>query len=140
MLRTSLSDMLGCASDLEFPERCALSFNAYKEVAINAPHVWHTTYNIRRATCKEAIVAAPHVWHTTYNIKHTTRSNHPPSRATERLHRTVHDTGVPQHATCNSTQRAIYNILQHGSGSHTTYTLLKAPYPHRVACSIVGNM
>ena len=119
---------------IEFPERCALSFNACKEVAINAPHVWHTTYNIQRATCKEAILDAPHVRQTTYNIKHTTRNNHPPSRATERLHRTVHDTGVPHHATCN---------IQHiaaCSGSHTTHTLLKAPYPHRVECSIMGNV
>jgi hypothetical protein len=64
--------MLGYAKDLEFLKRYMLSFNASKEVIINAPHVWatvwHTTYNMQDATWKEAIVNALHMWHTMYNM------------------------------------------------------------------------
>ena len=105
MLRTSLSDMLGCASDLEFPERCALSFNAYKEVGIIAPHMRHTTYNIQRATCKEAIVNAPHVWQTTYNIKHTTRNSH---SAFPRHREAAPHSARHRHATSRNVQHTTY--------------------------------
>ena len=100
-----------------------LQRSGYKRTTRVAYYIQHTTYNAQRAKRPSLTLHTCGTQPMTLSIQRATAI--PPFRATERLHRTVHDTSVPHHATCNIQHIAAY------SGSHTTYTLLKAPYPHR---------